>query len=159
MGLELWTSGAMLSGSSLDSRTQCSTVGIGLGTGTRAEPFGEEAAPLEEVFEDKEAVHVKTVCAQHPQQTMSEKTHGGIAGCTSRWHRHSCSDQVGERQAAATVVSGNGNTSGGGNGQQRGVLACGRGIHHEEADVVPPRVVPDHPPIPMGDQMAPSPNR
>ena len=33
------------------------------GDGTWSNPSGEEAAPLEEVFEDKEAVHVKTVCA------------------------------------------------------------------------------------------------
>jgi hypothetical protein len=35
--------------------------------GTRAEPSREEAASPEEVFEDKKAVHVKTVRAQPPR--------------------------------------------------------------------------------------------
>ena len=32
-----------------------------MGMGTWAEPSGEEVAPPEEVFKDKEAVHVKMV--------------------------------------------------------------------------------------------------
>ena len=40
----------------------------------------EEEAPLEEVFVDKEAVHVKTVHGQPLWQTMSEKTRGGTRG-------------------------------------------------------------------------------
>ena len=51
--------------------------------GTRVEPSREEAAPPEEVFEDKEAVHEKTVCAQPLRWTLSEKTHGGAAGLMS----------------------------------------------------------------------------
>jgi hypothetical protein len=35
-----------------------------LGKGTRPEPSREEVALPEEVFEDKEAMHVKMVCAQ-----------------------------------------------------------------------------------------------
>lgn len=56
---------------------------------TEAEPSGsgeEKAPPPEEVFEDKEAVHVKTVPrprAQPPRRTMSEKTRGDAAGRTS----------------------------------------------------------------------------
>jgi hypothetical protein len=48
--------------------------------GTRAEPSGEEAVPPEEVFKDKEPVHEKTVCAQPPRWTLSDKTRGGAAG-------------------------------------------------------------------------------
>lgn len=43
-----------------------------------------EAAPSEEVFRDKEALHVKTVCVYPaPRQTILEKTRGSTAGCTS----------------------------------------------------------------------------
>ena len=42
------------------------------------EPSGQEAPP-EVVFEDKEAVHVRTLRAQPPRRSMSEKT-GGAAG-------------------------------------------------------------------------------
>lgn len=46
------------------------------------EPSGQEAPP-EVVFEDKEAVHVRTVRAQPLRRSMPEKT-GGAAGCTAR---------------------------------------------------------------------------
>ncbi|XP_066309255.1 uncharacterized protein [Miscanthus floridulus] len=55
---------------------------------TEAEPgSGEQAPPPEEapVFEDKQAVHVKTVRAQPPRRTMSEKTtSGGAAAAADR---------------------------------------------------------------------------
>jgi hypothetical protein len=52
---------------------------------TEAELYGEEAPPEEVVFEDKEAVYVKTVRAQAqpPRRTMSENTRDGAAGRTS----------------------------------------------------------------------------
>jgi hypothetical protein len=53
------------------------------GTGEQAPPPPEEEVP---VFEDKQAVHVKTVRAQPPRRTMSEKTtRGGAAAadCSS----------------------------------------------------------------------------
>jgi hypothetical protein len=43
------------------------------------EPSGQEAPP-EVVFEDKEAVHVRTLRAQPPRRSMSEKTGGGGGG-------------------------------------------------------------------------------
>nr|AGT16814.1 hypothetical protein SHCRBa_012_A01_F_130 [Saccharum hybrid cultivar R570] len=52
------------------------------GTGEQAPPPPEEEVP---VFEDKQAVHVKTVRAQPPRRTMSEKTtRGGAAAAADR---------------------------------------------------------------------------
>ena len=94
---------------------------------TRAKPSWEEMAPLKEVFEDsKKVVHAKTVGAQ-PPRCMSEKTRGGLVGHTSMMRAASpeLRDQVGERQAAATVVGGSGGAGGGGDGRWRGVPVGG----------------------------------
>jgi hypothetical protein len=82
--------------------------------GTRAEPSREEAAPLKEEFEDKEVVHMKTLRAQPPWRTMSEKTCSGAAGHTSTmravspelWRAKSENGRRRQRRStgAATVV-------------------------------------------------------